>query len=261
MWPAEAEIESAENESEGAESYDHGESEDYGEESPAERRRRAQRRRVALRRQQELARARASQRAGVVPVRPSASAAIRTLDLETKVQDDRLRSTNAALNSRMNRSEYAAVVGAATNQFIESFQEPQNPYVRAGLRFAPLLLLSPQKRGAGLGAFVADPRVLGVAAVAAITFAGAHRDRVFGPANINILSADTLAANDNDRFVADVVDHSGKVLTHSVTWASDDPNVATIDPATGMVTAVHAGTAYISASFDGIVGHVRLKVE
>jgi uncharacterized protein YjdB len=261
-WLDEAEMESAEyDESSNGELYDEGESEEYGEESrsSAARRRRAQQRRVALRRQQELARARARTRPGLVPARPSAAAAIRTLDLENKVQEDRLRSTNAVLSKRMSRSEYAAVVGAATNQFIESFDEPDNPYFRAGLRFAPLLLLSPQRRGTGFGAFVMDPRVIGAAAVAAITFASENRNKILGPRTINILSADELPAGDTDRFVAEVIDGGGKVLTNNVAWESDDEKVATIDPKGG-VKAVKAGTAIIKASYDGVVRQVRLKV-
>jgi Bacterial Ig-like domain (group 2) len=266
-WLDEAEMESAEyDESEAGEAYDEGNGEgEYGEESRSsrERRRQAYARRVALaRRRQELARARAGGRRypGVVPPRPSTDAAIRTLDLETKVQGDTFRGAVSSQNRRMSRSEYAAVAGAATNQFIESFDAPDNPYFRAGLRFAPLLLLAPQKRGTGFGAFVTDPRVIGLTAVAAITVLGENRERLLGPRRIDVLAAGELAAGADDRFVAEVVDSSGRVISDDVAWSSDDANVATIDPSTGKVHGQAAGTAIITATFDGLVRRVRLKV-
>jgi hypothetical protein len=263
-WLDRAEMESAEyDDSESAELYEGGEGEDYGEESrAAARRRQAQQRRVALRRQRELARARATARPRPVapPPRPSTTAAIRTLDLETKVQEDTFRNAITAQNRRMSRSEYAAVAGAATNQFIESFDEPDNPFFRAGLRFAPLLLLSPQRRGTGFGAFVKDPRVIGGAAVLAIVVAGENRNRFIGPRAINVLAADELSAGDDDRFVAEVVDGSGSVVSNAVTWTSDDAKVATIDATSGKVDAIAKGTAIITASFDSLERRVRLKV-
>jgi hypothetical protein len=265
-WLEEAEMEAAEyDDSEGGELYDESDLEDYGEESraAAARRRQAQRRRVALaRRRQALARARSAARArpGAMPARPSAATAIRTLDLETKVQEDSFRNAISMHNRRMSRAEYVAVAGAATNQFIESFDEPDNPYFRAGLRFAPLLFLMPQKRGTGFGGFVKDPRVIGLAAVAAITFAGENRGRFVSRRAINVLSTDTLSKGTEDRFAAEVVDEHGRVLSRTVTWRSDDAEVADIDPATGKVTAKKPGTAIITASFDGFDRGVRLKV-
>lgn len=266
MWLDEAEMEAAEyDDSESGELYDESDGEDYGEESrtAAARRRQAQQRRVALaRRRQALARARSAPRArpGAMPVRPSTAAAIRNLDLETKVQEDSFRNSISMQNRRMSRSEYAAVAGAATNQFIESFDEPDNPFFRAGLRFAPLLLLTPQKKGTGFGGFVKDPRVIGAAAVAAITFAGESRRKFVARRTINVLSTDTLAKDAEDRFAAEVLDENGRVLSNAVTWRSDDSDVADIDPSTGKVKAKKPGTAIITASFDGFVRGVRLKV-
>ena len=158
------------------------------EESWASRRRRARARRIALaRRRQALIRARAQARGAAlrrpapVPAPPtstrSTAAAIREVDLESKVAEDSLRRELGGMRRRMNRSEYAAVAGLAVNQFIESFNQPENEYARAALRFAPLLLLAPQRRGRGFESFVYDPRVMGGAAVLGITFLGQQRSR------------------------------------------------------------------------------------
>lgn len=160
----------------------------------------------------------------------------------------------------MSRSEYAAVASVATNQFIESFDEPDSPFFRAMFRVAPLLLLSPQKRGSGFEAFVKDPRVIGVAAVAAITVAGENTDLFGGSREIRILAPPQLAVNADATLIADVVQR-GRVISDKVVWKSDDPGKATIDAASGKVTGVSAGFVPITASFDGVVTRILLEIK
>jgi Bacterial Ig-like domain (group 2) len=267
VWADDTDVESAEyDDSESVELYDNGESEDYDAEarlSPAERRRRARLRRVDLARR----RARGRMRSAVRP-RPTApagaqrqtAAAIRNLDLETKVQEDSFRRAIAAQRKRMSRAEYAAVTGAAVNQFIESFQAPDNPFLKAGLRFAPLLLLSPQPSGTGFGAFIKDPRVIGGAAVVGITVVGEGRKRVAVAKRIDILSSAELTESETDLFVADVFDGRGEPLDRQVEWKSDNSDIASIDPVTGKVEAKAAGTVVITAKLDNVIRRVRLKV-
>ncbi len=264
-----AELEWAEYDEGDGELYDDSESDDSEESRAAARRKRqAQQRRVAnARRRQATARSRAkpkTPRPGKAVTRPApqrkAAAAIRNLDLETKVQDDRLRAAITAQGKRMSRAEYASVVGAATNQFMESFDGPDNPYLKAGLRFAPLLLLSPQKRGTGFESVVRDPRVIGAAAVAAITFAGDSRKRGSEAQGIGIQSSAELTAEDKDMFFAEVTDGRGRAISKRVTWRSENPTVATINPETGDVEAKTPGTAILTATVDNIVRQVRLKV-
>jgi hypothetical protein len=227
----------------------------------ARRRRMAQQRRVALatRRRQAMAR----RRPGMAVAQPSPQqrtvAAIRNLDLETKVTEDTHRSAIIAQNKRMSRSEYAAVVGAATNQFIESFDAPDNPYFRAALRFSPLLLLSPARRSSGVESIIRDPRFIGGAAVAAIVFAGDARDRSGRSAQIEILGPNHLVVQETDTFVAEVKDKSGKVVQADVIWESSRPDVATIDP-TGVVSALSPDTTVITAKAGDITRRVRLRV-
>lgn len=253
---------------ESGELWDDTDSEDYDAESrSSERQRRARQQRIvqARRRQaQARARARAGTRAAspVVPAPATpqqAVAAIRNLDLDTKVQEDNFRRATSTQNKRMSRSEYAAVAGAATTQFIESFHTPDNPYAKAALRFAPLLLLSPQRKGTGLEGFLKDPRVIGGIAVLGITVVGETRNRSAVARQIDVLSASELAQGEHDVFVADVLDGRGTLLVSPVSWTSSDPNVASID-SDGRVTAKAAGAVVITAKADGIVRRVRLKV-
>src|SRR5215218_5146300 len=88
---------------------------DYGEASRAERLRRARARRAREQRQQN-ARTRAGAagpaRRGVAP--PSqqrTAAAIRTLDLESKVADDSLRSAISAQGRQIARNQWATAAG------------------------------------------------------------------------------------------------------------------------------------------------------
>ena len=48
------------------------------------------------------------------------------------------------------------------------------------------------------------------------------------------------------------IDQGGNSFDVIVTWASDNPGVATVDPATGMVTGISDGTADITAISDGV---------
>jgi hypothetical protein len=251
------------DDSELGEAYD--DSEPDAESPSDDRRRRAQ---IAQLRGRAMARrrvmARAAQRGRLPAPRPTspraAVAAIRNLDLETKVQEDRFRSASAVTNRRMSRSEYAAVAGAAVNQFIESFEAPDNPFFRAALRFSPLLLLSPQPRGTGFEAFVKDPRVIGGAAVAAITLVGENRNRFATAGSIDVLAPDSVATGADDRFLADVFDRAGRRIDGDVVWSTDDAKIAIIDEKTGKVTGVAAGVAVITARFGNVQRRIRLVV-
>jgi hypothetical protein len=266
-----AELEWAEYDEGDGELYDDSESDDSEESRAAARRRRqAQQRRVAnARRRQATARSRAkpkTPRPGKAVTRPApkprpapqrkTAAAIRDLDLETKVQDDRLRAAIAAQGKRMSRSEYAAVVGVATNQFMESFDAPDNPYLRAGLRLAPVMLLSPPKRGNGVEALVRDPRTQALAAVAALTFAGQQRKRGSEAQHVGDIQGpmDMRAGAPNSvLFFAEVTDGRGRVVSSKqVTWSSSDPSTVTIDPTTGKAEGKTEGQVLITASVDGI---------
>jgi len=59
-----------------------------------------------------------------------------------------------------------------------------------------------------------------------------------------------------------VRDHAGKVLGgRALSWASDTPSVATVDPETGVVTGVGEGKATISVTSQGAEASVEVQVE
>lgn len=71
----------------------------------------------------------------------------------------------------------------------------------------------------------------------------------------------TLAPGDTHAFTATAINSNGDVLSNvSVTWATDDTDVATVD-AVGVVTAVADGSAVLIATADGVMSNaVTLEV-
>ena len=70
----------------------------------------------------------------------------------------------------------------------------------------------------------------------------------------------TIAQGDTVRFTATAVNWRGvAVPADSVTWASSNPAVATVS-ASGLVTALAAGTANVVASYEGAASHRMLTV-
>jgi hypothetical protein len=276
IWTDDTDMESAEyddSEAEGLFGDSDVDSEDYDAESRATdaRRRRARARRVALaRRRQATARARtpARRQPSAVGKSPQSAtaAAVRTLDLETKVQEDTFRNAIAAQNRRASRGEYAAVAGAAVNQFIETFKAPENVYAKAALRFSPLLLLAPQSKGRGVEGLIKDPRVIGGAAVAGLVVAGEFRNRSNEPRDIEILGPKTpLALKQSIKVVAKVLDSHGVALPkQKVTWSSDQTStaatVAQIDDTSATLTANSAGMSMITATCGNVVGYLYVTV-
>jgi hypothetical protein len=82
--------------------------------------------------------------------------------------------------------------------------------------------------------------------------------------------ADTLAAGQHKQYTATAVNSSRSDIISTPTmpvadpmshvWSSSDRRVAAIDPVTGAVTAVKAGTTTISVSTGGITSSVKLTV-
>jgi hypothetical protein len=239
--------------------------EDFGEESRDARRRRerARRNRIALRQQQQAAaRAKAVQRRQPSAVSPqrSTAQAVRTLGLENKVQEDAFRSAIAGQNKRLSRAEYAAVLTALVAQGMASFETPNNPYVAAALRYAPLVVLDPPPKGHGVEALIKDPRVLGAAAVAGLVFAGDHWGSQAKTANqaanqIKISAPSTMALSESPvTLMAYVLDSKGRPLSgvQQVTWSIDNlpttPPPANVNPSSGVLTATAACFVVVRAT-------------
>jgi uncharacterized protein YjdB len=74
--------------------------------------------------------------------------------------------------------------------------------------------------------------------------------------------ADTITTGASSNFSAVAIDQGGTIIVgHPIQWSSSNPSVATVDPATGVVTGVAVGSATITASADGVsashVVHVK----
>ena len=260
------------------EGYFDSDGEAYGEDSearsPARRRRRAKARqaRLAQRKLQRLQAARAARRKSGRPRSPGAivagtKAELEKVDLKTTVMADDLERKGAAGARRTDGLEYFALGSTIVNQFQNTFNLIKNPFGKAALSFAPLVLLKPAKKGSGAGALVRNPVALGAAAVAAIAVAGDLNSRRGAVRRIEVLGVPTLNLyRPNATFIADVLDGQGKPVPGKVpTWASSDPTIAAID-ANGNVTthtgtAVNIGTVFITATVDGVVGRALLTVD
>ena len=73
-----------------------------------------------------------------------------------------------------------------------------------------------------------------------------------------ITNTDVYTGTDAGIFTASVVSAEGNVISDAtVTWASQNTNVATIDASTGEVTLVAAGTTVITASYAGVEGQYK----
>jgi hypothetical protein len=169
-----------------------------------------------------------------------------------------------AAQGKQIRASTTAVAASAVVAPLQSFLETSAPdltknrYFKKGLPLAPLLLLRPPKRGDGLQALVADPRVWAVAAVAGLVIA--EEIRGGSPVqDVHILSVPVSTATPGT-FFADAVDGKGRIVPGKTPdWKSENDQVATVD-ANGEVTGVGRGTTVISATVDGIVRRVAVKV-
>jgi hypothetical protein len=212
--------------------------EEFGEESRSARRRRERQRQIVAernrnrqlqQRRQRLAEQRQQRiapRQGQAPAaeagRRQATAPVRSLDLETSVRLDALRRAVEESNRRANRATWAAVAGTTVDQGLDSFSaNVTNQYVRAGARFAPLLLLSPAKKRSGVEGLLTDPRLIGAASILGITllhgFTGsAHTVTIDDP------PSDELGMNGT--FDATAKDRLGNALSNAkFEWNSDKP--------------------------------------
>ena len=70
----------------------------------------------------------------------------------------------------------------------------------------------------------------------------------------------TLPVGDTMTAAATVRDAAGNALTRSVAWSSTAPTVASVDAASGRITAVTPGTTTITATSEGRSGTVTLTV-
>jgi uncharacterized protein YjdB len=72
-------------------------------------------------------------------------------------------------------------------------------------------------------------------------------------------SANTLAIGSTVHLTAAITDWNGNPTTGTVSWATDNPGVASVD-ASGLVTAEGGGNTTISATFAGVAGTATVNV-
>lgn len=109
-------------------------------------------------------------------------------------------------------------------------------------------------------------RSLGIIVLAALAAASCGKDTTVGPpvvaAVIVTPGADTLLALGRTRqFTAVAQDANGNPVSGvTLVWHSSNPAVATVDSATGIVTAVGNGLSVIRADAGGVIGQATLAV-
>lgn len=210
--------------------------EDLDEESKAARKRQQQIRRARIR-QAQLRRARQSRTPAraTAPSRP-AIRAIRSLDLKTEVEQDSLRRAIEESNRRANRATWAAVASATVDQGLSSFSNDLKnlpPYVAAAARFAPLLLLSPQKKRGGVEGILTDPRFAGFIGITGFAVLGHLRSRPASVDQLVITSPDTVAPGDT--LTVEALDRNGNPVANvAITWVSAS-TALTVDRKTAVV--------------------------
>ncbi|MGP3945499.1 MULTISPECIES: hypothetical protein [Streptomyces] len=227
------------------------------------------RRRAAVERQrrieQAIARRRQQRPVRRPPMAQTALAAARRVDLESKVENDVLRARLAAQDRRIARSEMATVAGVVANQVQYSFQDRfpmlKKPLARAGLAYAPLLMLAPRRRGSGVAGLLADPRVSGAALVFGIALAGER----FGKPKLEIkLGAPTTVKSGKTSKIVAFATVDGKPdPSRTPTFEPSDKNVLNV-AADGTLTAAGGITSetpsLITVKLDGIEKSVWINV-
>jgi hypothetical protein len=264
-----------------SEAYGDASDEGLGEESRSARRRRERQRQILLERQRQRERQRLAQRrpqrpmrSERRPVRPAGPsprqtiAAVRSLDLDTKVELDSLRRAVEESNRRAARATWAAVASTSVDQGLASFftDAQSHPYVAAGVRFAPLLFLSPEKKRGGVEGFATDPRVIGGAAILGIALLGTFRNRPQGVGSIAGLPNQPISVSisepaGNPVLNAVALSRDGVQLPQTqLSWTSSNSNALAVDPSSGAMTPKQAGSSVVTAAAGGAASSVTVNV-
>lgn len=82
----------------------------------------------------------------------------------------------------------------------------------------------------------------------------------FGSFSVTVTpSPSNIVVNQTVQLAASIKDWNGNPTTGSVSWATHDPGIATVD-ASGLVTARGAGNTTIAATFQGVAGTATVSV-
>lgn len=258
--------EAYEGESAGEASYDA-----WGED--ARSRQRARQRKIIQERQLQARRRRAAAPRRPVITAPSPAvravrSEVRSLDLDTKVALDSLRSQLNEAHRLAYRNAWAAEASVAASQVLDSFEDGLKPHdwARALIRGAPTLVLAPGKPiKPGVAGYLFDPRVAGGAVVAAIFAIGHFRGTTRGVNSISITPSGTVTVpiGDSVNLFGVAVDHKGNDVDGiTLNWEVQDPT-ASLDTKTGpkvVCTGVAVGNTVITVTGGGATARVSLTV-
>jgi hypothetical protein len=251
-----------------------GEGEAYGEAARSDDAQ-ARQRQIVYARQQRQAQLRRRQ-VGLPPqVRTPATGpapgqvirAVRSLDLETKVAQDSLRRALEEANRRAARATWATVASTAASQVFDSFEKDlgNHPMVRAGIRGAPLLLLSPEKQRRGFEGFIYDPRVIGSLVLGGIFVAGRFRSSAQGVDHIDIADPGTLFPfklfkGDEGKLTAIARERNNNVVqTFVPTWSSSNDAILRV-ASDGTFKAQSLGSVTVTVTGDGRTNQASITV-
>ena len=250
------------------EAYGEGGYEAYGESAKSDARRRRAR-------QQQILAARARQRRlpappprrPVVPA-PSPSqrpamTAIRSQDLDLKLELDALRRQLAKARRNGNLAMYSAVLSAVGSQGIDTFGDrlEKHDVVKAAVRAAPLGLLWPQHGKKGIEGVLLHPAFIGTLGIAAIVISGKVVSAPHAVDSISVISPVSVPAGSTVTLSAVAVDRKGNAVPNiSITWTSLDITAATVD-SKGVCTGVTKGKqGVITAAGGGATGRIVVAV-
>jgi hypothetical protein len=256
----------------GGEAYGEGGYEAYGESAKSDARRRR------ARQQQILAARRAQQRRlpALPPRRPVVTApspsqrpamtAIRSQDLDLKLELDALRRQLAKARRNGNLAMYSAVLSAVGSQGIDTFGDrlEKHNVVKAAVRAAPLGLLWPQHGKKGIEGVLLHPAFIGTLGIAAIFISGKVVSAPHAVDSISVISpVNVVAEKPPVALSAVAVDRKGNEVPHiSYTWTSLDTTVATVD-SSGLCTGVKGAAGrqtVITAAGGGATGRIVVNV-
>lgn len=176
-------------------------------------------------------------------------AAVRKVDVDNKVQEQKLKKTFSAQSKRISGNEYALAATTVVTKLGDEFPElMENPIVRTLLSAAPTFLQKPIKKE-----FYKDPRVLTTGLMALIAIAKEFRDKAKTPEAVQNVSISppvkTIIAGDQNSFSFTAVarDSKGdKIDGKTFNWFADDDSIVSID-VNGKITGKKAGSTTVFA--------------
>ncbi len=189
-------------------------------------------------------------------------AAIRKVDVDNKIQEQKLKKTFSAQSKRISGNEYALAATTVVTKLGDEFPElMENPIVRTLLSAAPTFLQKPVKKE-----FYKDPRILTTGLTALIALAKELREKGKEPEVVqNVTISPPVKTMDKDQeftFTATARDAQGnKVDGKTFKWYADDDSKVSIDKE-GAITCKMIGKVeiYAEETSTGKSASTQLKI-